>query len=141
MPLSEIDSQKQASANSRAQPPAGRVSAEVVELSIKSGRIGNTNRILSAEWRTYISLPLGGGGTTRPKIKNQGVGGNVGQNQKLSAVRQGAVYERAPARIFSRQAARLEGGHTQGSQGNAAASSRREPESPRSRGPRVIRNR
>src|SRR4029079_924092 len=76
-----------------------------------------------------------------PKNKNQGVGGNVGQDQKLSAVRQGAVYELAPARVFSRKAALLERGHTQGSQGTAAASSRGESESSRPRGSRVIRNR
>src|SRR5262249_19692831 len=56
--------------------------------------------ILSADWRTYISQPREGERHCAQEQK-QGVG-NAGQKQKLSAIRQGAVHERASARLFSR---------------------------------------
>src|SRR5262249_3981895 len=76
-----------------------------------------------------------------PKNKKQGVRWNAGQNQELSANRQGAVHERAPARIFSREAARVARRYSQGSQGNAAAPSGRKSESSRSCRPRFLGDR
>jgi DnaK suppressor protein len=52
------------------------------------------------------------------QIQERGRGPN-GYEQDLPALRQRAFHERAPAGVFPRQAARLEGGYPQGSQGDA----------------------
>ena len=101
---------------------------QVTELSSKSGYEHAARKVLSACGRAYISQPHERGRTLRKDIRRHGREWDVGQDQELSALGQGAVHERAPARVFSRQAPGMAGGHPEGSQGDAAAFAGGEPE-------------
>ena len=80
------------------------------------------------------------GAALSDKKNGHGVAAVTGQ-EELSADRQRAVHERAPARILPREAARLERGHPQGGQGDAGASPGREREPSRPCRPRLLGNR
>src|SRR5664279_948707 len=99
--------------------------------------------MLSATWGPYISLPHREGGLSAQEQtkEDREFSGDVGENQDISADRQGAVHERAAAVLFPPEAAQLAGGHPPGGQGYLAASAGREPEPPRYRRPGVIGNR
>src|SRR5664280_2634700 len=98
--------------------------------------------MLSAAWHAYISLPRGDK-SSHQEQKKSGSEWDVGQNQNqaLSAVRQGAVHERAPAGLFPLEAAHMAGRHLEGGQGDAPASAGGEPEPSGYRRPGFIGNR
>src|ERR1039458_1010299 len=98
--------------------------------------------MLSGAWHTYISLPRGDK-SSHQKQNKSGSKANIGQNknQDLSAVRQGAVHERAPAGLFPLEAAQLAGRHLEGGQGDAPASAGGEPQPSGYRRPGFIGNR
>src|SRR6516165_6498142 len=117
---------------------AKAIPAMGIELS-KTLTRGSLTPVLSADCETYISLPRMG--SCAPKRqKKTGSTWDAGQDQKLSAIRQGAVHERTAARIFSHEVACVERGHPQGSQRDTAAPPGRKSESPGSCRPGFLRD-
>src|SRR5262249_19392327 len=100
-----------------------------IELSSKTLTRGSLTPVLSADCDTYISLPRMGSCAPK-KQKKTGSTWDAGQDQKLSAIRQGAVHERTAARIFSHEIACVERGHPEGGQRETAAPPGRKSESP-----------
>src|ERR1019366_3239631 len=65
----------------------------------------------------------------------------LGKVEELSTLRKRAFHERPPARLFSRQAAGVEGRDSAGIAGHAADAAGGERQSSRSRRPRIVRDR
>src|SRR5262249_2705857 len=100
-----------------------------IELSSKTLTCRGRTPVLSADCETYISLPRMGSCAPN-KQKKTGSTWDAGQDQKLSAIRQGAVHERTAARIFSHEIACEERRQSEGGQRDTAAPPGRKSESP-----------